>query len=256
MITVKEINQAFANKGVHLTLPLNSNWLVKDMKILEKEERHGDIELLLSISFIDDTGKEKSDIFLCHGQKKRERKDRAAKIEPPLKSSQLPLREKVTFSSDPEAKEYLREAIIHLLQDKGYHLEEQDSADLYLVKGERGFFINFSYCNEQGLERVRELVKLREKNGSIHEYGLVTLAFQESLGIPLRIQEKWVSKNIEYLSVNRIGVYGVDNRDPNCIYPFTIYPRDRELMRYFMRISPRWSLAKARYVQSRKLKSI
>ena len=122
------------------------------------------------------------------------------------------------------------------------------------MKEGRGFFIDVGFCDDRGLVKVKELIRLREKHGSNNDYGLVTLAFQESLGIPLRIQERWVSINIEYLSVNRIGIYGVDNRDPNCIYPFAVYPRDKELMRYFMKMSPRWSMVRARYVQSRELK--
>jgi len=251
MVTVKDINEAFTKKGIHITIPIDSNYLVRDLRVLEKIERHGSVRLLLGIDFVDDNGKEISDVFLCEGRVEREKKERAARIEEPLKSSQLPLRERIIFSDESEARDYLRQAIIHLLQDKGYHLDEQSSVDLYLVKEERRFFVDFGLCNEKGLEKVEELVKLRQKYGSAHDYGLVTLAFQESLGVPLRVQERWVSEKAEYLSVNRIGLYGVDNRDPNCIYAFANYPKDRELSRYFMKISPRWALVRARYVESR-----
>ena len=253
MVTAKDIAEAFAKKGIHITIPINSDWPVKNVRLLEKIERHGGVRLLLRIDFIDDKGKERSDVFPCEGRIEREKEERAARVEEPLKSSQLPLREGVIFSDESEAGDYLREAISHLLQDKGYHLEEHSGVDLYLVKKERGFFVDSGLCNEKGLEKVQELIELRKKRGSAHDYGLVTPAFQESLGIPLRVQERWISEKAEYLSVNRIGIYGVDNRDPNCIYAFANYPKDRELSRYFMRISPRWALVRGRYVQSRGL---
>lgn len=251
MATAKDITEAFAKNGVHITIPINSDWPVKNVRVLEKIERHGSLRLLLRLDFIDGKGKERTDVFLCEGRIEREKAEKAARVEDPLKSSQLPLREKVTFSDESQARDYLREAISHLLQDKGYHLEEPSGVDLYLVKKERGFFIDFGICNEKGLEKVKELVELRQKRGNAHDYGLVALAFQESLGIPLRVQERWISEQSEYLSVNRIGIYGVDNRDPNSIYAFASYPKDRDLSRYFMKTSPRWALVRGRYVQSR-----
>lgn len=253
MVTAKDINEAFARKGIHVTLPINSNYLVKHMRVLEKVERHGSIRLLLGIDFVDDKGNEISDIFLCEGQIEREKKPGPVQVEPPLKSVQLPGREKVVFDSESEARDYVRGAILHLLQDKGYQVAEQSGVDvdLYMVKGERGFFIYFGLCDEKGRGKVSKLVELRGKYGSAHDYGLVTLAFQESLGIPLRVQERWISEKSEYLAVNRIGVYSVDNRDPNSIYVFATYPKDRELSRYFMKVALRWAMVRARYIKSR-----
>lgn len=253
MVTARDINEAFAQKGMHITLPINSNYLVKNMRVLEKDERQGSLRLLLALTFVDDSGKEASDIFLCEGQVERRKEPSVAPVELPLKSTQLPRREKVTFDSESEARDYVGQAVTHLLQDKGYQAAEPGGMDLdlYLVKGERRFFLYFGLCDEKGREKVTKLVELRQKYGSAHDYGLVTLAFQESLGIPLRVQERWLSEKSEYLGVNRIGVYGVDNRDPNSIYAFANYPKDRELSRYFMKLAMRWALVRARYVKSR-----
>ena len=217
VITVKDVNEAFASKGIHIKLPLDSNQLVKSIAVLDKQQHHNSIRLLLGVNFIDSSGKETSDIFLCEGQAEEKNKAKPARLGQPLKSSQLPLREKITFDSKQEAKDYVKEAITHLLQDKGYQLAEQDDTKLYFKKGEGGFFITFAWCDEEGLSRIEELVELRQKHGTGYDYGLVVLAFQEVLGIPLQAQERWVSSKAEYSQGLWPCIYGVDNLDPNLV---------------------------------------
>ena len=170
----------------------------------------------------------------------------------PLKSQMLPLREKIAFENEIEAVFFLREAISHFLQDKGYRPIEREMVDLYYEKEGKGFFVNLAArCDERAVERAKELVELRRRYGSSHDYGLVVPAFQESLGLPLNLQDRWVSRNGEYLSAHRIGVYAVNNQDPNRIYPLTIFPRTRELISYFMITTQQWLLIRNRYVAER-----
>jgi hypothetical protein len=142
------------------------------------------------------------------------------------------------------------------LLDKGYVAKEHPEADLYFeketLKGAQSFFVNIHlYCDARALEKAKELVELRRKYGSEHEYGLVVLAFPDSLGLSLYDQENWIFEYQEFLATHRIGLYGVDNSDPNRIYPFTVYPKGLELIRYFMLTMSQWSLVRSRYVDSR-----
>lgn len=255
MATVAEVNETFAEKGIYIKLPLPDSWLVKQIEVLEKKRGPaGSIGVLLAVKFFDDSGREVSDLFFCEGRVKLsgQRKAEAPRIREPLKSVLLPLREDVAFEDEEDAKTYLRDAISHLLRDKGYRPGEESGVDLYFEKGPQGFFINLaSRCDERGLEKAKELLELRRRHGSTHEYGLVVPAFQESLGILLRDQESWIFENQEYLSAHRIGVYAVDNQDPNRLYAFTIFPKPIELLKYFMATTPQWSLVRARFVESR-----
>jgi len=283
MITVEEINKTFAEKGVYVELPLPPDRVVKSIEILEKQTDGDNIKLLLSVKFIDERGREVSDILFCHGRTKVKRIKKAAPppLLEPLKSQMLPQRAKSTFENEAEAETYLKEAISHLLQDKGYHPSlarygaerggppsvpcqikgvagratsyiKQAEIGLYFEKEGRGFFINLAArLDEKAVEKAKRLVELRRKHGSSYDYGLVVPAFQESLGLPLHAQERWMFTNGEYLSAHHIGVYAVDNLDPNRIYPFTIYPGVKELMRYFMTTTQQWSLIRSRYVVDR-----
>jgi len=257
-LTVADINNTFAQKGVHIKLPLPSHFLVKNIDILEKRSYPGGIGLLLNVRFIDDRGGEVSDLFLCEGRvdAKREGKVEEVEIQAVLKAELLPLRQKGSFEDEDEAEAYLREAISHLLQDKGYRPGEQSGADLYFQKEGQGFFVNLIVrCDKRGLERAKELIELRRKHGSAHEYGLIIPAFQESLGVSLLAQERWIWRNQEHLAAHRIGVYAVDNWNPNLLYAFTIYPKERELKRFFIAAASKWSLVRDRYVLSRSKKS-
>jgi len=254
MLTVEDVNNTFAEKGLHIKLPLPIHFLVRSLDVLEKKDMPGGVGLLLNVRFINDQGEEVSDLFLCEGQVegKRKREIEEVEIQTPPKSKLLPLRSKEGFGSEDEVKDYLKGAVSHLLQDKGYHLGEQAGVDLYFEKEGGAFFVNLAVrCDEKALERAKELVELRQKQGVDHEYGLIIPAFQESLGISLLAQERWILRNQEYLSAHRIGVYAVDNIDPNRLYAFTIYPRERGLRRFFIATAPQWSLGRERYVLSR-----
>jgi hypothetical protein len=250
-VTVKDINESFVQKGLFIKLPLDENLLVKGIDILEKQQYPGGIKVLLRVKFVDDQGVEKSDLFYCEGRMEKERKP-VAKPAEPLKVNLLPTRSQGTFTDEQEARNHLKMAITHLIQEKGYSPAESPDSELYFEKGEKGLFVNLEVkCDEKAEERSKELVALRRKKGSTHDYAIVIPAFQESLGISLRFQERWIARNQDYLSVQRIGVFAVDNIDPNRIYPFTIYPKDRGLMQYFVRMSSQWALVRSRYVQKR-----
>jgi hypothetical protein len=250
-VTVRDVNESFVKKGLFIKLPLDENFCVKGMDILEKHHYPGGIKVLLKVKFVDDQGIEKSDLFFCEGRIQKERKP-VTKPAEPLKADLLPTRSQPTFANDQEAREYLKMAISHLLQEKGYSPGESPDSDLYFEQEGKGFFVNLEVrCDEKAEERAKKLVELRRKKGSAHDYAIVIPAFQESLGVPLRLQERWIARNQDYLSVQRIGVFAVDNLDPNRIYPFTIYPKARALMQYFVRMSPQWSMVRSRYVQTR-----
>ncbi|MEE4353948.1 MAG: hypothetical protein V2J25_13890 [Desulfatiglans sp.] len=252
MATVEEINKAFAEKGVHIELPIDGSFEVKKVDILEKKSIPGMVGVLLNVVFINERGRQVKDLFYCEGTVTREKKKEDPKIREPLKDRFLPGRKVWAFDNREEARAYVQEALTHLLQDKGYEPRKSHGADAYFEKRGRGIFLNFVVCcNQEALKGASELVEMRRKHGASADYGLVVLAFQESLGVPLRKQEIWISRNVEFLSSHRIGVYAVDNKDPNRVYSFTIYPRARELIQYFVVTTPQWSLVRSRYVANR-----
>jgi hypothetical protein len=254
-VTVAEVKEIFAQKGLHLKLPVEGSFVVKNIDVVERHiHPGGDMQLVLNIRFIDDKGKEVSDLFPCEGRIERKKPLITVSQEIPklLTLETLPLREKFSFDSEDEARSYLKEAITHLLQDKGYCSQDKSDCDLYLEKKLRGFFINLTpRCDEEGLGRVEELIELRGRHGSDHDYGLVVPAFQEPLGISLLSQENWFRNHGEFLATHRIGAYAVNNRDPNQIFPFTIYPKERELAKYFMMTAQQWPVIRDKYVMSR-----
>ncbi|MDY6880362.1 MAG: hypothetical protein SV686_08970 [Thermodesulfobacteriota bacterium] len=142
------------------------------------------------------------DVIYCEGTVTREKKKEDPKIREPLKDRFLPLRKVWAFDNGEEATAYVQEALTHLLQDKGY--------------------------------------EPRKRHGASADYGLVVVAFQESLGVPLRKQMIWISRNVEFLCSHR-----------NRVYSFTIYPRARELIQFFVVTTPQWSLVRSRYVANR-----
>ncbi|MDY6834530.1 MAG: hypothetical protein SVY53_07005 [Chloroflexota bacterium] len=252
MITVQEVNQGFAEKGLNIKLPLADNIQVSKIDIVEKNSYPGGVKVLLRVDYEDPEQGRQSELFFCETQVRRETKGFHQEIAPPPKQDMLPLREGITFSDDKEAREYLIYAITSLLTDKGYTQGQHTNADLYFEGEKTGFFINIAVrCDDEGAEKAKQLVELRRKVGSSYEYALVFPAIQEPLGLSLQNQERWIARNQDYLSVQRIGVYGVDNQDPNRVYSFTIYPKARLMRQYFMRISPQWPLLRSRYVQDR-----
>ncbi|MDP6347520.1 MAG: hypothetical protein QGF81_04015 [Dehalococcoidia bacterium] len=253
MLTVAEINQTFQEKGLLIKLPLPPEWQVKKMDVLERKKLPGGVGVLLNVTYVDDSGYQKAELFYCEGELKTGPRKPVARMERQVKEGYLPRREEIGFTDEAHAFEYLRTGMAHLLEDKGCSpAPAQEGADLHLKKDGQGFFgIVVLRFDDAALEKARALVEMRGKQGPQNEYGLVAPAFQEPLGLPLRQQEGWVARNQEYLSTHRIGVYGVDNLDPNRIFPYTIYPKPRELMRYFLYTAQAWHMARSRFVESR-----
>jgi len=254
MVTVSDVNSTFAEKGVQIKLPLPDHFLIKSLDVLERRDTPAGVGLLLSVRFVNDQGQEVSDLFFCEGkvEGKHRRGMEAAEIKEPPMSQLLPRRSKEGFDSDEEVKAYLAEAFTHLLQDKGYRAAERGGVDLYFEGEGTRFYANLAArCDDNALEKAKEMAKLRLQEGVDHEYGLVIPAFQEALDISLLNQDRWMWRNEEYLAANRIGVYAVDNWNPNLIYAFTIHPKPRELKRYFMTTGSQWQMVRQRYVASR-----
>jgi hypothetical protein len=252
MLTVDDVNKTLAERGLDIKLPLPTHFLVRNMKILEKRKIPGGVGVLLSVDFVNEKGENVSDLFHCEGQIQIDREKELPPSPPPQLSDLLPLRSVEGFENEEEARAYLGQAIGHLLEDKGYHAAESPDVDLYFEWQGKGFFADLALrCDDLALNRARELVELRRRQGVDHEYGLVTPAFQESLGVSLLSEERWMLRNQEFLAANRIGVYAVDNWNPNLIYAFGVHPAPRELKKYFMTTGPKWSLVRSRYVLRR-----
>ena len=259
MLTVGEINSTFAEKGIHVQLPLPSTFLVRSLQILERKKIPEGVALLLSIKFVNDKGEEVSDLFHCEGKLESEEKKRAAarEIETPPLAAHLPLRSQEGFESDEAARSYLAEAVTHLVKDKGYNQVERGDVDLCFEKEARRFLVELAVrCDDMALSKAEKLLALRHTEGVDQDYGLVTLAFQETLGVPLLVQERWVQRNQEYLAINRIGVFAVDNWNPNLIFAFSVHPGQKELKRYFMMTGSKWELVRSRYVLHRPRKKV
>ena len=258
MLTVGDINSTFAEKGVQVQLPLPASYLVRSLQILERKRIPGGVALLLSVRFINDKGEEVSDLFHCEGAvESEEKKKRAAArdIEQPPLDAHLPLRSQEGFENDEAARSYLSEAVTHLVQDKGYGKVERGDVALCFEKEGRRFFVELAVrCDDLALAKAEKLLALRQKEGVDHDYGLMMPAFQETLGVPLLTQERWILRHQERLMINRIGVYGVDNWNPNLLYAFSVHPGQKDLKRYFMMTGSKWELVRSRYVLRRPIK--
>src|SRR5512137_271716 len=100
MLTVEEINSTFAEKGVHIRLPLPAHYPVRSVQILERKKIPDGVALLLSIKFINDNGEEVSDFFHCEGKvESQEKKMAVTDIEPLPLAAQLPLRSQEGFEN-------------------------------------------------------------------------------------------------------------------------------------------------------------
>ncbi|MEW6034004.1 MAG: hypothetical protein AB1603_04025 [Chloroflexota bacterium] len=253
-VTVADVNKALDSKGLHIKLPLPEHVVVTRIDILEKVKMPGMVKVLLRVKFLNEKGRETQEVFVCEGPAEVERKMTRKAYELP-KKVMLPKRDRITFESDEEAVEYIRLAITSLLMDKGYEAKEAAGVDLYFEKDGKGFYVNLAVrLDDVAFERAKALVEVRRslrEKGASSDYALVVPSIQESLGLALRLQERWVARNQDYLSVQRVGVYGVDNQDPNTLYPFTIYPTMLDLKRYFMVTSQQWSVVRSRYVLER-----
>ena len=62
MATVREVNEAFLEKGLEIELPFPSDWLVKKVDILEKRDSSDKVGVLLALKLIDDSGRELSEL--------------------------------------------------------------------------------------------------------------------------------------------------------------------------------------------------
>jgi len=172
---------------------------------------------------------------------------------PAKKTHVLDVRNRMDFKDDQEAIGYLKNAFSSLLRDNDYQVQEHPEADLHGTLGKRGFFLMLACrADEVASRKAENLILLRKQYKHMHDYGLVMPAFQEPLGVALARQESWVAAHVESLSTHRVGVYGVDNSDPNRIYPFTVYPQVRGLLRYFVAASRQWQDVRTQYVMSRK----
>jgi len=255
MTTIQDVKEIFAQKGLRFQHLPPDNYLVKSVKVVERHvSPNGDSTVALNITYFTEDGKPVSDLFVCEGKIKKSKVD-TPPIEPPaltqLKS--LPMRESFEFGSDNEAIEYIKMALTHLLKDNDYSEGETEGCDLYLNKSSVGFFINITpRFDEVALAKANALIELRMKHGNDNFFALAAPAFQDSVGLSLLLQERWLSINGEFLAAHRIGVYTVNNRNPNQIFPFTVYPqKDRKLARYFMATTQQWSVMRDKYLQYR-----
>lgn len=250
-VTVEDANRALVEKGIDIELPYPKDWVLIGMKILEKKyDLNGKVAVLLSLKMASGEGATVSEIVHCEGKAPRKMKQfGGAAPDMPIKKTFLPEREHYEFNSDEEAREYLKASIDHLLLDKGFARQGNEYPDLYTSEKDTGIFIAYApRCDDEGLRCADRLIALRQKMGPAYDFMLAVPAFQESLGISMLFQEAWVNKYMDHLTGHRIALSGVNNKDPNQVYAFTIYPRSRELVSYFVVTTHQWSMVRERYV--------
>ena len=258
MVTVAEVNEVFEKQGLKIKLPYPADWEVADIKIVEKKEFANVVRVLLALRLIDSEGREISDLYYGESEVKREPKVKRV-VEPleGLKKELLPERESVSFESEGDALQYLKNAFSHLLMDKGYTLvadkEESKHVDIYAEKGRRKFFASVGLRADETLASIGErMIELRGKYGGEHDYAVVVPAFQEQFGVTLNDFENCLTSSGDRLTRYKIGVYAVDNKNPNIIYPLTAYPKERDLMVYFMRTTRHWEMMKEQRMLKRR----
>ncbi|MBP1747554.1 MAG: hypothetical protein H6Q52_93 [Deltaproteobacteria bacterium] len=251
-VTIQDANKSLRENGIDIELPYPRDWVLIGMKILEKKyDLNGKVAVLLSLQMAKGNGTRISEIIHCEGKAPRKMKHfGGATPDLPLKASFLPEREHYEFTSDDEARDYLKKSIDHLLLDKGFILDpDHEDPCLYTSQRDIGIFTKCApRCDELGLDCANELIALRQKTGSNHDFILAVPAFQESLGLSMLFQEAWANKYMDYLTSHRICLCGVDNKDPNQVYAFTVYPRSRELVSYFVVTTQQWSMVRERYI--------
>lgn len=251
--TVEDVNRALRARKISVELPYPGDWLVKDLQILEKRDTARSVKVLLAVELLRE-GRVIRDVCYLEGEVDRGQRGRPIPTGIAEKTRHvLPVRNRADFDSEVEALAYLKKAFASLLQEYAYTVEEHPEAELYGEVGSRGFFVMFSLrCDASATEKGEHLIGLRKKYKHVHDYGLVVPAFQEPLGLALSEQEAWVMAHADRLGTHRVGVYGVDNSDPNRIYPFTVYPQVRGILRYFVATSRQWQDVRTQYVLSRK----
>jgi len=245
MTTVKETNEILSSQNLNIKLPYPEEWIVTNIEILEKKDLPGAVNVLLGIKMINNEGKEISDLYFSETDLEREPIYKSTTRL--IKNDLLPQRDASEFKDEKEALDYIKHAMESLVKDKGYEIKKS-STEMYGEKSPRGFFINFSvYSDQKALDKVDMLIKLREQLGDVNDYGLVIPAFQESLGISRMDQDRWADSHLDFFSRNHIGIFAVDNKDPNSIYPLTTYPKEKELRKYFIKTSSSWTQLRSRY---------
>ena len=252
MTTVYEVNKTFSDKKMSIRLPYPEDWVVKNIRILEKKDSANEVRVLLAVELIRDNKIIKDMCYLA-GEIERERPKIKDPLINPVKTGHiLPVRNRFNFDDETEACEHIKSAFSSLLMDNGYEIDDFPNTDLHARIKNRRFFIMITNCfDKKATEKARVLIELRKEHKHTHDYGLVSLAFQEPFGISLSDQESWVLANVDKLASHRVGVYGVDNSDPNRIYPFTIYPQVHGLVRYFSASSRQWQDVRMQYLMSR-----
>ena len=250
-VTIEDANRALKENGIDIKIPYPEDWLLIGMKILEKKyDLNGKVAVLLSLQMKRTEGTTVSEIVHCEGKAPRKTKHFGGMSpDMPIKKTFLPEREQYEFSSDEEAREYLKASVDHLLLDKGFVREVNEYPDLYTSQKDTGIFIAYApRCDDEGLKCADRLIAMRQKMGPACDFMLAVPAFQESLGISMLFQEAWVNKYMDHLTGHRICLCGVDNKDPNQVYAFTIYPRSRALVSYFVVTTHQWSMVRERYI--------
>jgi len=246
--TVQDVNKAFGEKKMAIQLPYPEDWLVKDLQILEKKDTASTVKVLLAIELIRE-GKLIRDTCYLEGKIEREQARGSVEV-PTLEKTKyvLPVRNRLGFETEGEALDHLKEAFASLLREHDYVIRDHPDADLYGTLGQRGFYAMLAVrCDESAYEKARHLVELRKKYKHLNDYALVVPA----LDVPMSQQEAWIQAHVDSLSSHRVGIYGVDNSDPNRIYPFTVYPQVRGLLRYFVTASRQWMDVRAQFILSR-----
>jgi hypothetical protein len=253
MTTVADVNKAFSEKRMTIQLPYPEEWQVRDVQILEKRDTARHVQVLLAVELVRE-GKVFRDICYLEGDIDRgDTRPEAQEEGVPKRTRALPVRDRFDFDSDAEALGHITDAFSALLLDHDYRIERHPEVDLYGCVGQRGFFVMCACRFDQdATEKARRLIDLRKRQKHGHDYGLAVPAFQEPFGIPFSVQESWVAAHADILCTHRVGLYGVDNADPNRIYPFTVYPQVRGLLRYFVATSRQWQDVRQRYLMARK----
>ena len=245
MSTVKDANEVLAAQKLNIKLPHPEHWEIKEMEILEKKDYPDSVHVLLGLKMINDEGKEVSDLY--YSECKVEREPKLKMMSTRLKTKNLPFRDKMAFDSPEDAHEYIKVAITSLIEENGYTTDQTNPDYILATKNERSFYICIApVYGDECIKKLELLTSYRDQYGDAKDYGLLSLAFQKSLGVSRMDQDQWMSDNIEKFATNHVGMYAVDNLDPNSIYPLTVYPKDKDLRKYFIKKSTQWTLLKTR----------
>ena len=245
MPTVKDANEVLAAQKLNIKLPHPERWEIKEMEILEKKDYPDSVHVLLGLKMINDEGKEISDLYYAESKVKREPTLKLMSTQ--LKKKNLPLRDKMEFDTIEHAHDYIEVAINSLIKENGYTIEQTNQDYILATKNERDFYICIvPVYGDECAKKLDLLISYRDQYGDSKDYGILSVAFQKSLGVSRMDQDQWMSDNIEKFSNNHVGMYAVDNLDPNSIYPLTVYPKDKDLRKYFIKKSTQWTLLKTR----------